>query len=137
MGHAQLFCRRPAADLTPPPSGHYILVVLTPLFEPPPEVDALGLGRRDPLRLPLAVELPLRLRHIGQQLEDDVGDQHAGEIPALAGVQQGHIQHYDSHLLFLGQQPPLLQDLVIVPPQTVDALDHKGDRKSTRLNSSH
>ena len=126
VGHAQLLGRRPATDLASPPGGHYALVVLAPVFELPPEVDALGFGCGDTLCLTLAVELPLRLRHIAQKLEDDVGDQHACEIPALAGVQQGHIQHHDGHLLFLGQQPPLLQDLVIVPPQPVDALDDKG-----------
>ena len=103
MGHAQLFGRRPAAELAPPPSGHYTLVVLAPIFEFTPEVDALSFGRRDPLRLPLAVEFPLRLRHIGQQLEDDVGNQHASEIPTLAGVQQRHVQHHNGRQLFLGQ----------------------------------
>ena len=40
-----------------------------------------------------------------------------------AGIQQGHVQHHDVHPLLLGEQPPLLQDLPIVAPQTVDALD--------------
>ncbi len=37
-----------------------------------------------------------------------------------------NIQHHDSRALVFGDDPSLLQDFFIVPPQTVDALDHKG-----------
>ena len=64
VGYTQLHSRRPAADLTPAPCGHDGFVILAPVLESSPEVDTPGLGRRDPLCLPLAVELPLRLGYI-------------------------------------------------------------------------
>ena len=51
--------------------------------------DAVGFRRRDALRLPLADVLPLRLRNIAEKLENDVGNERSGQIPALPGVQQG------------------------------------------------
>lgn len=68
MGYAQLLCRRPAGQFAPAPCGHDRRIVFAPFLELPPEVDASGLRRRDSLGLPLAVELPLRLRHITQEL---------------------------------------------------------------------
>ena len=56
------------------------------------EGHALRLGSRDSLRLPLADALPLRLRHIGEDLQNEVCDKRPGQIAAMgAGVQQGHI----------------------------------------------
>ena len=126
MGHPQFSGRGSAADFTPAPCGHDGLIVLAPILEFPPKVDAPGLGRGDPLGLPLAAELPLCLGNIAQQLKDDVSDQHPGEIPPLTGIQQRHIQYHDGHLFFLCEQVPLLQNLVVVSSQPVDALDDKG-----------
>ncbi|MDE6996416.1 MAG: S-layer homology domain-containing protein [Oscillospiraceae bacterium] len=54
--------------------------------------------------MPLAVEFPFRLRRIGQQLEDDVGDQRASEIPPLAGGQT-----YGGAGLMLGRRSYILK----------------------------
>ena len=40
-----------------------------------------------------------------------------------AGVQQQHIEHYDVYALFFCENAPLLQNLPIIPVQTVNALD--------------
>ena len=45
---------------------------------------------------------------------------------SLPGVQQGHIQHHNGRLLLLGDDAPLLQNFLIIAPQTVDALYNKG-----------
>ena len=37
---------------------------------------------------------------VAEKLKNDVGNQHPGKVPALSGIQQGHIQHYDIDLLF-------------------------------------
>ena len=69
---------------------------LRPFQGRPPEAHPpLGLGRGDALRLPLPDELPFRLGHVAQQLQNDVGDQRPGEILVFPGVQQGHVQHHD------------------------------------------
>ena len=68
VGDPQFFGRRPAGEFAPAPCGHGGRVVLTPVLEFPPKVDALGLGGGDPFGLPLTVELPLRLGHIAQKL---------------------------------------------------------------------
>ena len=53
-------------------------------------------------------KLPLRLGHIAEQLQNNVGDQRPGEIPIILGIQQGHIQHDNGRALLFGNDPPLL-----------------------------
>ena len=91
-----------------------------------PKTHALRFRHGDALRLTLMDELPLCLGHIAEQLQNDVGDQGPGEIPVLPGIQQGHIQHDNGRALLLGDDPPLLQNFVVIPTQAVNALDHKG-----------
>ena len=91
-----------------------------------PKTHALRFRHGDALRLTLMDELPLCLGHIAEQLQDNVGDQGPGEISVLPGIQQGHIQHHDGCALLLGDDPPLLQNLIVISAQAVNALDHKG-----------
>ena len=90
-----------------------------------PKTHALRFRHGDALRLSLPDELPLRLSHITEQLQNDVGDQRPGEIPIFSGIQQGHIQHHDGCALLLGDDPPLLQNLIVISTQAINALDHK------------
>ena len=76
--------------------------------------------------MPLADKFPFRLRHIGEQLQDNVCDQRSGQVSPLAGIQQRHIQNNNGCLLLLGDNAPLLHDFLIIAPQPVDALDDKG-----------
>ena len=87
-----------------------------------PKTHALRFHHGDALRLSLPDELPLCLGHIAEQLQDNVGDQGPGEISVLPGIQQGHIQHHDGCALLLGDDPPLLQNFVVIPTQPVNAL---------------
>lgn len=103
MGYAQFFRCRPAGDFAPAPCGHDGLVILPPILELSSEVDASCFGGGDSLGLTLTVELSLCLSYIAQKLEYDISNQHPGEIPALAGIQQGHIQHDDGDLLLFRQ----------------------------------
>ena len=82
-----------------------------------------GPCRRNPLCLPLADVGALVLRHKGQHLQDDIAEECPHQVFAPPGVQQGHIQHYNVDALLLGENPPLLQNLAVVAPQPVDALD--------------
>ena len=91
-----------------------------------PKTHALRFRHGDALRLSLPDELPLRLSHITEQLQNDVGDQRPGEIPIFSGIQQGHIQHDNGRALLFGNDPPLLQNLIVISAQPVNALDHKG-----------
>ena len=49
--------------------------------------------------------LSFALRYMGQEPENDVRDLRPGQVPAMAGVQQGHIQRPDARLYFLGDMP--------------------------------
>ena len=89
-------------------------------------MHALRFHHGDALRLSLPDELPLCLGHIAEQLQDNVGDQGPGEISVLPGIQQGHIQHDNGRALLFGNDPPLLQNLIVISAQAVNALDHKG-----------
>ena len=126
VGHPQLSRRRPIRQFPSFPGGHNAPVIFAPVLEIAPKVHTLGLGCCDSLGLPLAIKFPFRLSYIGKQLKDDIGDQNTGQVPALAGIQQRHIQNHNGHLFLLGQQPPLLQNFVIAASQPVDALDNKG-----------
>ena len=84
---------------------------------------APGLGCRDTLRLPLADVVALVFRHEGEHLEHNVAEKGAHQILASPGVQKGHVQYGDVHALFLGEHPPLFQNLAVVAPQSVDAFD--------------
>ena len=91
-----------------------------------PKTHALRFRHGDALRLTLMDELPLCLGHIAEQLQDNVDDQGPGEIPIFSGIQQGHIQHDNGRALLFGNDPPLLQNLIVISAQAVNALDHKG-----------
>ena len=73
-----------------------------------PKTHALRFRHGDALRLTLMNKLPLRLGHIAEQLQNNVGDQRPGEIPIILGIQQGHIQHDNGRALLFGNDPPLL-----------------------------
>ena len=79
--------------------------------------------RRNALRLPLADIGALVFRHKRQHLEYYVAEKGAHQVLAAPSVQERHIQHHNINTFLLGQNPPLLQNLPIVPPQTVDALN--------------
>ena len=68
-------------------------------------------------------ELALELCHIGKQLQNDIRDQRARQVPAFSRVEQRHIDHADIHILFPRQKPPLILHLLVIAPQPVDALD--------------
>lgn len=54
-----------------------------------PKTHALRFRHGDALRLSLPDELPLRLSHITEQLQNDVGDQRPGEIPIFRVSNKG------------------------------------------------
>lgn len=90
-----------------------------------PELNAALLCGGDALGLSLADELALRLRNIGEDLQNKVGDEGAGQISgvALSSIEQRHIQNKNRRLLFLCDRSPLLEDLLIIASEAVDALD--------------
>ena len=90
----------------------------------PPESDASRLCRRDTLRLPLTYEFPFRLSDIAEYLQHEIGDERTGQVALLlAGVQQRDVENNDRGLPLLGDDPLLLQYLIIVPPEPVDTFD--------------
>lgn len=56
-----------------------------------PEPYAPRFGCGNFLRLSLAVELPFRLRHIGQKLKHDIRNQGSGQVAVLPCIQQRHV----------------------------------------------
>ena len=66
-------------------------------------------------------------------MKHDVTEKSSHQILAPAGVQQGHIQHYDVDALLLGKNPPLILDFFVVASQPVDAL---GEEQIVRLEFS-
>lgn len=126
MCNAQFLARRPRRQFTALPARLDLLKSRGQFLIGSPEFYATRLSRSDALRLPLVDEFALCLRYIAQKLEHDVRDQRTGQVAAPARVEQRHIQHDDSRTLLLGDDAPLLQNLFIISPKTVDALDDKG-----------
>ena len=87
------------------------------------KLHTASLCRCNALCLPLPDVGALVLRHKGEHLQHDVAQKSAHQVFAAPGIQQRHIQHYDVDAFLFRQYPPLLQNLPIVPAQTVDALD--------------
>ena len=126
MGDTKPSCSFPRRYFAPYPQ-FFQAAIFRGLFSGlTPKPDALQLCRRDALGLPLADELPFRLGHIAEKLQDDVRDQRSGQILILPRVQQRHIQHHNGGAFFLGNDAPLFQDFIIIASQAVDALDNKG-----------
>lgn len=77
----------------------------------------------DSFPLALTDVYPLVFRDKGQHLQDDVAEERAHQVFPFPRIQERHIQNHDVDLLFHRQESPLLDDVPIVPPQPVDALD--------------
>ena len=106
--------------------GHQLGKVLGGVQLGTAEVDAPGLGSGDALLLALPYILTLGLGHEGQHLQDQVGNEGADEVLAVAGVQQGHVQNADVNADLLGEDTPLLLDLLVISSQPVNAQDVEG-----------
>lgn len=89
----------------------------------PPETHPTRFRRCYALRLPLSYVQPLVLRNEAQHLQNDVAEKRSHQILAAPRIQQRHIQHHDVYAFLLCQHAPLLQNLCVIPPETVYALD--------------
>ena len=90
-----------------------------------PKMNAPGLCRGNALHLPLADIFTLCLRDIAEKLENDVGNERSGQVPALPGVQQGHVQHHNGGFTLFGDKRPLVQNFCVIAPKAVDAFHHQ------------
>ena len=82
----------------------------------------------DSLRLTLPDQLSFCLRHVTQQLQNNVRDQRTNQVPSFAGVQQWHIQHHNIRVYFFCYETPLFKDLIIISPEAVYTLHDNGER---------
>ena len=102
-----------------------MLVLVRAFFGLWSKANALLLCSGNALRLSLSNKISFRLRHIREQLKNNISDQRSGQIPSLSGIQQRHVQHYDGCLFFFGDNPPLLNDLLIIASEPVNTLDYQ------------
>lgn len=79
----------------------------------------------NPFPLTLAYELAFGLGYVAEKLKNYVSDQCPGQVAAIPCIEQGHIQNNDMYLFFFCNHPPLLQNFIVIPAESVDALDHK------------
>ena len=79
-------------------------------------------------------ELPLRLGHVAQELEHNVRYQRPGQIPALPGIQQRHVQHDNGRPAGFGDVGPLLQDIIVISAQPVNAFDNQNIPRPKQLH---
>ena len=125
MRYAELLRRSTCGQTALTPRLLDDFVVRRAIFRSAAELDAARFGGRDAFRLPLMDKLPLGLRHIREQLQNDVRDQRSNQIASLPRIQKRHIEHHNIHLLLFCQQAPLLQNIIIISSQPVDALNHE------------
>ena len=104
-----------------PQGGHFLKIVRQRKLRTSEDNAPLS-GSGDPLRLTDTDIASLVFRHKGKELQDDVAEEGADQILSLQGIQKGHIQDHDIHLLHLHQLPPYLQNLIIVSSQAVNTL---------------
>ena len=87
------------------------------------ETDASGFSGGDALSLALADVLALGLGYEGQDLKHQVGDEGAHEVCVTAGVQKRHVDDANVYTQCFRKHAPLLLNLFLVAPQSVDAED--------------
>ena len=57
-------------------------------------------------------------------MQYDVRDEHVRQpVAVVARVEQGHVENNYGSAALLREQPPLLQNLIVIAPESVDALD--------------
>ena len=76
-------------------------------LSPASKVDASSARGGDAFGLPLADILAFAVRHEGQLLQNEVGNEGAEQVLVAAGIEQGHIEDKDVHLLLSRQDAPL------------------------------
>lgn len=59
----------------------------------------------------------------GQYLQDNIVEECSHQIFAPVGIQQGHIQYHNVDALLFGADSLLLQNLLVVASQAVNAFD--------------
>lgn len=83
MRHAELLRRSTCGQTALTPRFLDDFVVRRAIFRSAAELNAARFGGRDAFRLPLMDKLPLGLRHIRKQLQNDVRDQRSDQITSL------------------------------------------------------
>ena len=80
---------------------------------------------RNSLGLALSYVVALYMRDVRKQLQHQIGDELARHIPVLVpGIEQGHIEHHDAGTPALRDVLPFSKNLVVIPSEPIDALDH-------------
>ena len=99
------------------------------------EAHAAPLGRGYALALAGFYVFALLLGDVGKELQNDVGDELAGEVAVLrAGVQKRHIQNEDIRADVFGYVPPFLYYHIVIASQSVNGLD---DEHVALFESAH
>ena len=56
-------------------------------------------------------------------MQNNITEESPHQVLTPSSIQQGHIQHYNVNALLFGEDAPLIQNLAIVAPETVNAFD--------------
>lgn len=130
-GAAHAACARCArrADLAPLELRALVRVARWAGLCRPAEASAARLGRGYTFRLPPPYALALNLCHVTEQLQNDVGYERAcdpGRRPARRPrVEQGHIENRDVGADIVREMAPLVENIGVASPQTIDARYHE------------
>ena len=82
--------------------------------------------RRDTLRLALLDVFALQLRHVAQDLKDQIRHERSRDaIGLLACIEQRHIKHHDGSTLIHRDASPFIEDFSIISTQTINTFDHE------------
>ena len=73
----------------------------------------------------LAYIFSLGLGNIGQQLQNNIGNQRSRQITSGLCIQQRHIQYHNINVFFFRQNPPLLQNFLIITSKPINTYDYK------------
>lgn len=122
-GDAKLFGGKAYGDSFGSPLPVKFFKCLGRVFAWAPEFYAAYFGGMDSFRLALAVEFAFKLCEVGGELEDEIGDEGAGQVAGGARVQQGRVEDDDGNPFFGGERAPGFKDVHIASSEAVDAFD--------------
>ena len=88
------------------------------------ELHAAFHCRVNALTLPFPDVCPFRFGNERKELQDEIGDKFSDQSVCLVcRIKERHVEDADVHTFDFDEDPPLLEDVLVVPAETVKRLD--------------
>ena len=122
MCQLKLLCASSRRYLPLKPKVNVMLQLIRTLFTWRSKPLAAGQRGVNSFSLTLTYERAFRFCYIAQELQNNIRYKRPRQVTVGSGIQQRHVEHNDGGAFLFGDDPPLIQDVRVVPSQPIDAL---------------